>query len=223
MTAEAAHSDTDHYPSRGERLADLWVHIVGLVLAIAGGGTLFGLSIGFGTVGQVFSIVVYAVCLALMLTFSVLYNMASPERRPTLRRLDHAGIFLMIAGSYTPFTTQSLTGAWSIGMTTAVWAIALLGVFGKLFLPGLGRGIWIGFYLALGWIVVIAMGPMIAGVSLSGMILLAIGGLVYSAGVIFYARKALKFRRAIWHGFVIAAAGAHYAAILTGVVLFNRA
>jgi hemolysin III len=105
----------------------------------------------------------------------------------------------------------------------AVWAIAALGVFGKLFLPGLGRGVWIVFYLALGWIVIIAMGPMIAAVSLSGMILLAVGGVVYSAGVIFYARKTLKYRRAIWHGFVVAAAGAHYAAILTGVVLFNRA
>ncbi|WGM37596.1 hemolysin III family protein [Caulobacter sp. NIBR1757] len=222
MTAEPFH-DADHYPSASARAADKWVHIVGLILAIAGGGALFGLSIGFGTVGQVFAVAVYALCLALMLSFSIAYNMARPEHRPFLRRLDHAGIFLMIAGSYTPFTTQSLTGAWSIGMTVAVWTLALGGVAGKLFLPGLGKGFWVALYLALGWIVIVAIGPMVSAVSLAGMILLAIGGLVYSAGVIFYVRKSLHYRRAIWHSFVLAGAGVQYAAIMTGVVLFNRA
>ncbi|HYE46543.1 MAG TPA: hemolysin III family protein [Caulobacter sp.] len=222
MTAQPF-DHSDHYPSRAAREADKWVHIVGLILAIAGGGTLVGLSIGFGTVGQVFAVAVYGICLALMLSFSIAYNMSKPGTRPFLRRLDHAGIFLMIAGSYTPFTTQSLTGLWSIGMTTAVWALALAGVAGKLFLPGLGRGIWVALYLALGWIVLIAIGPMVAAVSLSGMILLAVGGVVYSLGVVFYVRKTLTYRRAIWHGFVLAGAGVQYAAIMTGVVLYYRA
>jgi hemolysin III len=222
MTAEPFH-DTDHYPSASARAADKWVHIVGLILAVAGGGALFGLSIGFGTLGQTFAVAVYAICLALMLSFSIAYNMSTPKHRPFLRRLDHAGIFLMIAGSYTPFTTQSLTGAWSLGMTLAVWTLAAGGVVGKLFLPGLGKGFWVALYLALGWIVVIAIGPMVAAVSLAGMILLAIGGLIYSAGVIFYVRKSLHYRRAIWHSFVLAGAGVQYAAIMTGVVLFNRA
>ncbi len=222
MTADRFH-DADHYPSAAARAADKWVHIVGLILAVAGGGALLGLSIGFGTVGQTFAVAVYALCLALMLSFSIAYNMARPEHRPLLRRLDHAGIFLMIAGSYTPFTTQSLTGAWSLGMTLAVWLLAAGGVIGKLFLPGLGKGFWVALYLALGWIVVIAIGPMVAAVSLAGMILLGIGGLVYSAGVIFYVRKNLHYRRAIWHSFVLAGAGVQYAAIMTGVVLFNRA
>lgn len=222
MTAETLPYD-EHYPSRGAREADKWVHIVGLILAVAGGGALFGLSIGFGTLGQAVAVSVYGICFTLMLSFSIAYNLGKPEHRPVLRRLDHAGIFLMIAGSYTPFTTQSLTGAWSIGMTTAVWTLALAGVAGKLFLPGLGRGVWVALYLALGWIVIIAIGPMVSAVSLSGMILLAVGGLVYSAGVIFYVRKTLHYRRAIWHGFVLAGAGVQYAAIMTGVVLFNRA
>jgi hemolysin III len=125
----------------------------------------------------------------------------------------------MIAGSYTPFTTQSLTGAWAIGMTTTVWVLALAGVAGKLFLPGLGRGFWVALYLALGWIAVVAVKPLIATVSLLALLLLLAGGLVYSLGVIVYVRRSLPFRRAIWHGFVIAAAGMQYAAILTGVVL----
>jgi hemolysin III len=212
-----------HYPTSIERRVDQWVHLVGLGFAFAGGGVLLGLSIGFGTLGQVASVAIYGLCLALMFLFSILYNMGNPRHQPVLRRLDHAGIFLMIAGSYTPFTTQSLEGAWAIGMTTAVWSIALLGVAGKLFLPGLGKGFWVAIYLALGWIAVIAIGPLVEGVSLAGMILLGIGGVIYSAGVVFYVRKSLKFRRAIWHGFVLVAAGTHYAAIMTGVVLFNRA
>ena len=222
MTAEPFH-DTEHYPSHGARQADKWVHIVGLILAVAGGGALFGLSVGFGTLSQALAVSVYGICFTLMLSFSIAYNMSKLEHRPLLRRLDHAGIFLMIAGSYTPFTTQSLTGAWSIGMTTAVWTLALAGVAGKLFLPGLGKGYWVALYLALGWIVLIAIGPMVSAVSLSGMILLAVGGVIYSLGVLFYVRKTLHYRRAIWHGFVLAGAGVQYAAIMTGVVLFNRA
>jgi hemolysin III len=128
----------------------------------------------------------------------------------------------MIAGSYTPFTTQSLTGGWAIGMTATVWLLAGAGVAGKLFLPGLGRGFWVALYLALGWIAVVAVKPLLATVSLMALILLLAGGLVYSAGVIIYVRRSLPFRRAIWHGFVIAAAGMQYAAILTGVVLPAR-
>jgi hemolysin III len=154
-----------------------------------------------------------------MFACSIIYNMAKPHRRPLLRRLDHAAIFLMIAGSYTPFTTQSLTGAWAWGMTAAVWTLALAGAAGKLFLPGLGRGFWVALYLALGWSAVVALKPLLASVSAVALILLAIGGAIYSLGVIFYLRRSLPYRRAIWHGFVLTAAATQYAAVLTGVVL----
>jgi hemolysin III len=108
-------------------------------------------------------------------------------------------------------------------MTAAVWILALAGAGGKLFLPGLAKGFWVVLYLALGWVVVVALRPMLAGVSLAAMILLLAGGLVYSLGVIVYLRESLPFRRAIWHGFVLAAATTHYTAILTGVVLTARA
>jgi hemolysin III len=169
--------------------------------------------------GKVAAVSIYALGLIAMLAFSLAYNFAKPSWQPFLRRLDHAGIFLMIAASYTPFTTQALTGAWSIGMTTAVWSLAALGIAGKMFLPGLGKAIWVFLYLALGWMVVIAIKPMIEEVPAVAMWLLAAGGVVYSVGTIFYAAKGLKFRRAIWHGHVVAAAGLHYAAILVGVVL----
>lgn len=212
-------SDLDHYPSVWARRADLIVHIAGLTLALFGGGLALGLAVSHGMLGKVAAVSIYALGLIAMLAFSLAYNFAKPSWQPFLRRLDHAGIFLMIAASYTPFTTQALTGAWSIGMTTAVWALAALGIAGKMFLPGLGKAIWVVLYLALGWMVVIAIKPMVEEVPPVAMWLLAAGGVVYSVGTIFYTAKGLKFRRAIWHGHVVAAAGLHYAAILVGVVL----
>jgi hemolysin III len=208
-----------HYPTPAARTADLVIHLIGLVAALFGGGVLLGLALGLGRLSQAGAVGVYACGLLLMLAFSTAYNFASDRSRPLLRRFDHAGIFLMIAGSYTPFTTHSLTGAWAWGMTIAVWAIALMGVIGKLALPGLGRRFWIGIYMALGWIVLVALRPMIHGLSWVALLLLAIGGLVYTSGVIFYVNKRLKYYRAIWHGHVIAAAGVHWAAVLVGVVL----
>lgn len=193
--------------------------MVGLTAGALGGLTLLGLSLGFGRLGQAAAIGVYAGCLVVMLLASAAYNLASPRRRPLLRRLDHAAIFLMIAGSYTPFTTQRLQGAWAIGMTASVWALALAGAAGKLFAPGLSKGFWVALYLALGWVALIAARPLLAGVSLAALALLLAGGLVYSLGVIVYLNKSLPFRRAIWHGFVVAAAAVQYVAILIGVVL----
>jgi hemolysin III len=216
-------ADGPHYPRPLERAADRWVHIVGLTGGALGGLTLLGLSLDFGRFGQAAAVGVYGACLVLMFLASAAYNMASPRRRPLLRRLDHAAIFLMIAGSYTPFTTQRLTGAWAWGMTTAVWTLALGAAAVKLFAPGLGKRVWVAIYLALGWIVVIAIKPLLADVSAAALIMLLAGGLVYSLGVIVYLKKNLPFRRAIWHGFVTAAAATHFAAILNGVVLAARA
>jgi hemolysin III len=222
MTGAVAHNN-EHYPTGGARLADLIVHIAGLGLALFGGGVALGLAVANGLLGQVAAVSIYAVGLIAMLSFSLSYNFAKPTIQPFLRRLDHAGIFLMIAASYTPFTTYGLEGAWAWGMTTAVWVLAGLGMAGKLFLPGLGKAIWVAMYLALGWIALVAIKPMTAGLAPTAMWLLAAGGVVYSVGVIFYASKRLKFRRAIWHGHVIAGASLHYAAVLVGVVLTGSA
>lgn len=211
-----------HYPTVAAKYADLIVHLSGLALALFGGGILLGLSVGFGDLGQTAAIGVYAGGLLLMLAFSTAYNFATGRWQQWLRRLDHAGIFLMIAASYTPFTTQNLTGWWSIGMTTAVWTIAAVGAVCKLALPGLDRRAWVGLYLALGWIVLVALKPMIEGLSWPALLLLALGGVAYSTGVIFYLMKRLKFRRAIWHGHVIGGAALHYVAVLLGVVLATK-
>lgn len=219
QTVEVTTPVAAHYPRAIERVADKWTHWIGLSILGAGGLGLFATSLVLGPFGQSLSVAVYVLCVLAAITASLAYNLSSERRRPLLRRLDHAGIFLMIAGSYTPFTTQSLTGAWAITMSAAVWAIAAFGAIGKLVLPGIGRGLWIPVYLALGWLGVIAVEPMIGQVPALGLALLVGGGVIYSTGVLVYLNQRLPYRRAIWHGFVIAAAASHYGAVLTGVIL----
>jgi hemolysin III len=208
-----------HYPTARAKCADLVVHLTGLTFALFGGGVLLGLSVARGDLSLIFAVSVYAAGLLAMLGFSTAYNFARPRWRPLLRRMDHAGIFLMIAGSYTPFTTHNLPGAWAWTMTATVWTLAGLGALGKLFLPGVGKRLWVGLYMALGWLVIIAFKPMLAHVSWIALLLLAIGGGLYMTGAVFYIRKTLGCFRAIWHGHVVAAAGVHWTAILLGVVL----
>ena len=136
----------DHYPSDASLRADAIVHAVGLGFAVIGGAALLALAWVTGSAGQAAAVLVYVAGFVAMLALSAAYNFSRLRWRPLLRRLDHAAIFVMIAGSYTPFTTQRLHGGWAIGMTAAVWALALAGVAGKLFLPGLGRRFWIGLY-----------------------------------------------------------------------------
>lgn len=208
-----------HYPTRLEKLVDGWLHGVALILFTFAVGAALGLAIWQGGLSMAAAVSVYALCVITMIGCSMAYNLAENHKRKSLlRRFDHAAIFLMIAGTYTPFTTLRFDGAWAISMTTIVWALALIGAAGKLFLPPISKKIWIAFYIVLGWLVVAAMEPLIEGVPLAGIILLAIGGALYTLGVPFYAWQKLPFRRAIWHGFVITAAGVHYAAVLTGVV-----
>lgn len=210
----------DHYPTAGERAADRWIHVSALTVAIPAAVTLVTLPIGLRQFGQVGPLAIYAACLLATFACSAAYNLTlMPRRRGLLRRLDHAAIFLMIAGSYTPFTTQRLTGAWAWGTTGLIWTAALVGVSGKLFLPGVARRVWVVVYLVMSWTALVAIGPLVASVPAPALLLLGLGGATYTAGVLFYVRRTLPFRRAIWHGFVLAAAAIHYGAVLTGVVL----
>ncbi len=208
-----------HYPHRAAWIADLVVHVLGLILAIVGGAVALGLAVSHGLIGRAAAVSVYALGFIAMFAFSMAYNFAKPKWQPFLYRLDHVGIFLMIAASYTPFTTQLLHGAWSWAMTSVVWGLAILGSLSKLFLPALKEAVTIALYLALGWVVLVAIKPLVTTVPPVTLILLAAGGAVYSIGALLFMVKRLKFRRAIWHGHVLAGAATHYAAVLVGVVL----
>lgn len=195
------------------------MHIVGITASAVGSAWLLALALRGGDRGEIAAIAVYCGGLIATFAFSIAYNLTrAPSRQRVLRRFDHAAIYLMIACSYTPFTTQCLQGRWAIGMTSAVWAIAIAGMVAKLGFPTLPRRWSVAGYLVLGWIALVALVPMIETVPRTAMWLIAAGGLVYSLGVPVYVSKDLPLRRAIWHGFVICAAALHWAAVLVGVV-----
>ena len=210
----------DHYPSPGERAADRWVHIVAICGAVVATLALLAIAVAWRRPGLAISLALYGAALTAMLGLSALYNLShiSPAR-PFLRRLDEAGIFLMIAGSYTPFTTQILTGGWSIGMTGLVWTMACLGIVGKLALPRLSERIWTGVYVVFGWTAVLAVQPLSQRLPVTAMVLLVAGGLVYTGGCWIFLNQRLPFRRAVWHGLVCAGAALHLGAVISGVVL----
>jgi hemolysin III len=161
------------------------------------------------------SIAIYTVGLLSMLGFSAAYNLwpDSPVKW-TLRRLDHSAIFVMIAGTYTPFLWQTPERIVSLRLLIAVWLVALAGVALKIFLPGRLDRAAIALYLILGWSGLFAYETITAAVPDSSLWLLAAGGVLYSTGVIFHSWQRLRFQNAIWHGFVLLAACCHYSAVL---------
>ncbi len=209
-----------HYPTLNAKIADLVVHVVGLTLAITGGGLMLGLAIAKGGGSLITSVCIYAVGMITMLSASTAYNFAPAHKRPFRSKYDYAGIFLMIGASYTPFTVVSLTGAWSWTMTSVVWGIVGVCVIARMLEIQLTKHIWTGMYVALGWIVVIALVPMMGAVHWLPLLLLFLGGLVYTFGVVFFINERLTYSTAIWHAHVVAAAGLHWTAILLGVVIF---
>ena len=150
-----------------------------------------------------------------MLTFSAAYSLGAHLRfHEVLRRLDYAAIFIMIAGTYTPFTAGVLNDGWAIGLTTAVWAIAALGVVLKTAVAPYGlRNVTTLLYIAFGWIGVVAAKPFMAVLSPLVLWLVVAGGLIYTLGTVVYTQQHLPYRRAIWHAFVVAGAAAHFWAI----------
>ncbi len=199
--------------SRGEMVADGIVHAVGLVAGIAGASALVTAAVFRGASPATVSI--YGFALIAMFACSAAYNLGVRLRfREMLRRLDHAAIFTMIAGTYTPFTAGVLHGAWAVGLTAAVWGIAGIGIALKLVLaPHGSQPLTTILYIAFGWIGVIAAKPFLAALSPSVLLLVMIGGLVYTAGTIFFALQRLPYQRAIWHAFVVAGAAIHFCAI----------
>jgi hemolysin III len=205
-------------PTRGEFIADGIVHVLGLCFGLLGAVILLEAVAVDGSVPKITAAVIYAGGLVAMLGCSATYNLMPGSRyRAVLRRLDHGAIFLMIAGTYTPFTTLHLHGAWAFGLTAFVWNAALLGIGAKLFIERALGGLSAGIYLALGWVGVVATGPFLASVRPLTLLLLAGGGLLYSIGVIFHVRESLPFQKAVWHAFVLAGAGLHYVAVLDGI------
>jgi len=194
-----------------------------MLAGLAGTVTLAALVALQGDWVAAIPVAVYAFGLMAMLVCSAAYNLArSSRRRALLRRFDHAAIFAMIAGTYTPFTTLRLEGGWAAGLTGAVWGVALLGILLKLWKPHLVERASIPLYLALGWIIVVALNPLLGALEPSTLILLGVGGLLYTLGVVFHIWQRLPFQNAVWHACVLAAACVHYAAVIDAVFIGGR-
>jgi hemolysin III len=135
-----------------------------------------------------------------------------------MRVLDHSAIFLLIAGTYTPFMLVNLRDTWGWTLFAVIWTLALLGVLFQISLLRRWQGISLSLYIGMGWVVVIAIKPMLDAVATGGLILLLLGGLAYTSGVGFYLWKSLRYHHAIWHGFVLAGSILHFFAVLFYVI-----
>lgn len=203
---------------RAELIADGVVHVLGVVVAVFAAGALVGLGLYRAQLATVSALAVYAATLMTVLGLSAVYNMwpVSPTKW-LLRRFDHAAIFLLIAGTYTPFMIHVGTPA-ATAVLVAVWTAALAGAALKLILPGRFDRLAVIFYLVLAWSGLAVVGEVFATLPAAALALLLIGGGLYTVGVIFHLWNSLRFQNAIWHGFVLAAAGCQYGAVMSGVL-----
>ena len=195
-----------------EHRADAVIHVLGLVFAVIASLWLLA---NVGGIDVTISVSVYCAGLLAMTGFSAAYNM-TPHHRPAkqvLRRLDHAAIFIMIAATYTPLAVNRLGYPDGDLILVTIWLTALFGVTMKLLFPGRFERLAIVFYVAMGWMVVVVLKPLAASMTAVDFWLLIAGGLVYSAGVIFYIVDRIPFHKAIWHGFVLTAAVLQFSAI----------
>ena len=210
----------EHYPNRAEHTADGIVHAVGIAAALIGGGLLVAFALTNRGVPLATAGAIYALCMTAMLAASAIYNLTRPSRyRRVLRRLDEAAIFLMIAGSYTPFTVQLLPPEFAIAVTVAIWIAALTGAAGKVFWTHLSDRAWCLIYLAFGWLAVLVLGPVVPTLPPLAIGMLVVAGLTYSGGVLLYLNHAIPYRRALWHACVIIGAAGHYGAVFVGLVM----
>lgn len=205
--------------TRAELLADGIVHAIGIVLAITAGAVLLWLAAGRTALAEYVATIFYVVSLLTVLSVSCAYNLWPASRTKWfLRRFDHSAIYLLIAGTYTPLMAQ-LDGPTAGIMLTVVWGAALTGIALKLAFPGRFDRVAIGFYLAIGWSGIVIAGDLADIVPASTIWYIAAGGICYSAGVIFFVWRDLRFQSAVWHGFVVSGAGLHLAAMMDLLVI----
>ena len=201
--------------TRSERIADALVHGVGLAFGLGALIALVSLALGSGDLLLWVCLGIYAAGLLAMLGFSALYNLTRDVFwKGWFRRFDHAAIFVMIAGTYTPFVLVSIGGVLGVSLFIFVWAVAAAGVVLKLVFPTRFERSSTIAYLLLGWTIVVALDPLFAAVSFAGVALLAAGGVLYTIGTAFHVCTRLPYHNAIWHLFVLAAASCHFAAIV---------
>ncbi|HWR15436.1 MAG TPA: hemolysin III family protein [Terriglobales bacterium] len=198
-------------------------HGIGLILSIIAFIVLLVLAVKRGTALCIVSCAIYGSTLVSLYLASMLYHSASlPGRKRVLRILDHVAIYLLIAGTYTPFLLVNLRGGWGWSLFGVIWGCATLGIVLKLRFTERYEVLSTSTYIAMGWLVVIAIKPLITHVSFTGLAWLLSGGVLYTVGVMFFALRRISFGHVVWHLFVMAASTCHYMAVMYSVVLTSR-
>jgi hemolysin III len=198
----------------GEEIANSVTHGVGFVLSVAAVVFLVVTAAGTGDAWRVTAASVYGTTLVLLYAASTLYH-ALPGRRvkTVFQRIDHAAIYLLIAGTYTPFVLGPLRGAWGWSLFSVVWGCAVLGVVLKSVFGIRLAVLSTVVYIVMGWLVVIAAGPLAARLPSAGLQWLVAGGVLYTLGVLFFAWDRIRYVHAVWHLFVLAGSAAHFCAV----------
>ncbi|MGY3041681.1 hemolysin III [Rhodanobacter sp. TND4EL1] len=210
--------------SFGDELASSIIHGLGIVLSIAGLATLVAFAALHGNALTVVACAVFGTSLVLLYTASTLYHsIPSMAAKPTLRALDHIAIYVLIAGTYTPFTLIAMPGVWGWSMFSAVWSLALIGSALELGLLKRYHKLAVLLYVGMGWIGMVAFGPLSRHLQAGGTALLLAGGLAYTLGVPFYLWRRLPYHHALWHVFVLAGSVLHFLAVLLYVIPDARA
>lgn len=198
----------------GERL-NSGTHLLGATLAAAGAAVLVVLAARQGDPWKIVSFSVYGAMLIALYTVSTLYHSSRGKFKNVLRKLDHCSIYLLIAGTYTPFTLVTLHGAWGWSLFGVIWGLAALGIAQEVWLGRGARILSLIIYVLMGWLAVIAIQPLISALTPAGFAWLSAGGLFYTGGIIFYALdEKLRYGHGIWHLCVLAGSISHYLAIL---------
>ncbi len=205
-----------------EELTNTITHGVGLVFSIIGFVVLLVLALMHGGPWQIAGCAIYCATLVSLYAASTLYHgIPSPRLKRALLIFDHCAIYLLIAGTYTPFLLVNLRGPWGWSLFGVIWGLALAGILFKLWFVGHFPILSTSFYVVMGLVGVVAVKPVLARVPATGLLWLVIGGLMYMLGVVFYASKKIPFNHVIWHLFVMAGSTCHYVSILYAV--FPRA
>jgi hemolysin III len=203
----------------GEEIANSIIHGIGALLSIAGLVLMVVFSAIHGTAIHVVAVSIFGASLILLYSASTIYHaITNPRAKRVLQIIDHSSIFILIAGTYTPFTLVSIGGAQGWAIFGVVWGMAVLGVVFKAFFTGRYEFIAVTMYLIMGWLIVIAIKPLWNALDFWGIVWLIAGGLSYSVGVIFYVWDRFPFAHSVWHLFVLAGSICHFFAVLFHVV-----
>lgn len=201
-----------------EELANALTHGLGALAALAGAGVMVALAALYGDAWQLAGAIVFGVTLVLLYVASTWYHaIRDPLAKARLKVFDHCAIYLLIAGTYTPFTLVGLRGPWGWGLFAAIWTLALAGVVFKLYYAGRFKLLSTSIYIAMGWLVLVAIRPLLAALDSWTLGWLLAGGLCYTLGTVFYHRPSLRYSHAIWHLFVLAGSVCHYIAVMAQV------